>query len=118
LAWVRNGTIEFYDHFMSVGNKGHQMELSQRLARALTACGYRVTPDDTRLAPLVERFSRLLDTGRYARLVTDVLAANDESNLKSLLVEGAFAFQFEQAGIPLQYEVRKRPDGETSLWTF
>lgn len=90
-------------------------ELRCQLAGALSASGYQVAPDDNRLTPLVEKLELLQKAGHYPRLLSDLLAANDRANLRSLVLEATFAFHFQSAGMPLQYEVRRRPDDETSV---
>ena len=87
----------------------------RRLADALCASGYPVKPDENRLTPLAEKLELLRGTGHYTRLISDLLAANDGANLRSLVLEVTFAFQFETARMPLRYEVRHRPDDETSV---
>ena len=90
-------------------------ELRFRLARALSASGYEVAPADNRITPLAEKLELIREAGRYKRLLSNLLAANDRANLRSLVLEATFAFHFETAGMPLQYEVRRRPDDETSV---
>ena len=90
-------------------------DLHDRLASALCASGYQVRSDENRLAPLADKLDLLRSTGRYARLISDLFATNDGANLRSLALEVTFAYQFEVAGIPLRYEVRHRPDDETSV---
>ena len=51
-------------------------EFSRRLAGALCASGYPVSPDEIRLTPLAEKLELLRGTGHYARLISDLLAAN------------------------------------------
>lgn len=90
-------------------------EFRSRLANALCASGYPVRLDESRLIPLAEKLDLLRRMGHYTRLISDLLAANDGANLRSLVLEVTFAFQFEAAGMPLRYEVRHRPDDETSV---
>ncbi len=81
----------------------------------MTASGYEIEPADGRIAPLLEKLELLQETGRYTRLLSDLLAANDRANLKSLVLEATFASHFERANMPLRYEVRQRADDETSV---
>ncbi len=90
-------------------------ERRYRLAGALTASGYPVEPNDNRLTPLVEKLELLRNAGHYTRLLSNLLAANDSANLRSLVLEATFAYHFQSIGMPLQYEVRRRPDDETSI---
>lgn len=90
-------------------------KLRRRLADALSASGYPVKPDENRLTPLAKKLDFLLETNRYSRLISRLLDANDGANLRSLVLEVTFAFQFENARIPLRYEVRLRSDDETSI---
>lgn len=96
---------------------GHMsnVELRTRLAAALNASGYHVDATDDRLVPLVEKIGFLQVLGRYQGLIASLLAANDQSNLKSLLLEATFAFQFERVGKSLRYEVQRRANDETSI---
>ena len=87
----------------------------RRLANALSASGYSVKPGEYRLTPLAEKLDFLLKTNHYSRLISGLLDANNGANLRSLVLEVTFAFQFESAGIPLRYEVRRRSDDETSI---
>ena len=88
--------------------------LRGQLARSITASGYEIAPNDNRLDRLVAKLECLQEAGRYARLLVDLFAANEEANLRSHVLEATLAFQFESAGMPLQYEVRRRED-ETSV---
>ena len=90
-------------------------DLRRRLADALSASGYSVKPDENRLTSLAEKLDFLLKTNRYSRLISRLLKANDGANLRSLVLEVTFAFQFESARIPLRYEVSCRSDDETSV---
>ena len=90
-------------------------DLRRRLADTLSTSGYSVTSDENRLTPLAEKVDFLLKTNRYSRLISGLIDANNGANLRSLVLEVTFAFQFETAGMPLQYEVRHRPVDETSV---
>jgi hypothetical protein len=90
-------------------------DFRSRVASALSASGYQVRSDEDRLTPLANKLELLRSTGRYARLISDLLAANDGANLRSLVLEVTFAYQFENVGLPLRYEVRHRQDDETSV---
>lgn len=90
-------------------------ELSRRLSGALSASGYPIEPCDNRLTPLSEKVKLLQDKGRYTRLISDLFAANDSANLRSLVLEVTFAFHFENADKPLQYEVTRRSEDATSV---
>lgn len=90
-------------------------DIRHRLASTLEACSYCLAPDDHRLTPLVEKIEFLQSVGRYGRLLEGLFAANDAANLRSLILEGTFACHFEMADLPLQYEVSRRLDDETSV---
>ena len=90
-------------------------DLLRRLADAISASGYPINPDENRLAPLAEKLVFLLKTNRYSRLISGLLDANDDANLRSLVLGVTFAFQFESARIPLRYEVLCRSDDKTSI---
>ncbi len=87
----------------------------RRLAAALSASGYNVEPHEARLNPMGEKLEFLQGTGRYGRLLSEVLAANNKANLKSHLLEATFAYQFENAGMPLKYDVAGRSEDSTSV---
>jgi hypothetical protein len=117
-----NGLETEFPHLMRINlstvrilNMHSREELTCHLAGALTAAGYQVAPDDKRLTPLVEKLELLRKAGHYSRLLSNLCAANDLANLRSLMLEATFAFHFQSAGMPLQYEVRRRPDDETSV---
>jgi hypothetical protein len=53
-------------------------------------------------------------TIRYRRLLASIVNANDKSNFLAAVFETTFAFQFESAGLALDYEVKQNDaDGST-----
>lgn len=54
-------------------------------------------------------------TGRYDPLFNALAQANDESNFRSLILEATFSYQFEAAGMPLEYEVKQALDQPTPI---
>lgn len=58
----------------------------------------------------------LKTTGRYDRLLKDIMKCNDMSNMKSLIAEAAFAHEFESKSEKLEYEVKQqKEDNATSV---
>ena len=86
-----------------------------KLAVALSSSGYPISESDDRLAPLAEKLTLLEAAGRCSRLLSSLFATNDRANLQSHILEATFAYQFELSGKPLDYEVRRRSDNETSV---
>lgn len=74
------------------------------LEAAIKASGGAQQPDD-QVEGLLAKLTLLEKTGRYAVLVKSLAYANDKNNFLTLLQETSFAFQFEDAGMPLAYEV-------------
>ena len=91
------------------------MDIRRRLALALSSSGYSIDEGDDRLVPITEKLTLLHYTGRYSRLLSSLFGANDKANIQSLILEASFAFQFEASGRPLDYEVRRRSDSDTSI---
>lgn len=67
------------------------------------------------LSRLAEKLDLLANTGRYGRLLSDLFASNDRSNLLALILEATFAHSFESRGKALSYEVKQHPDATTSI---
>lgn len=65
----------------------------------------------------VDKLALLKATGRYDRMFRDLLKCNDMSNMKSLIAEAAFAYEFESKSEKLEYEV-KQLDGKDSSVDF
>lgn len=63
----------------------------------------------------VEKLGLLKTTGRYDRLFKDILNCNDMSNMKSLIAEAAFAYEFESKSENLEYEVKQQEDNASSV---
>jgi hypothetical protein len=89
--------------------------IHRKLAATLSSSGYPISESDDRLAPLAEKLTLLEATGRYSRLLSSLFATNDKANLQSHILEATFAYQFELSGKPLDYEVQRRSDDETSI---
>lgn len=76
------------------------------LESAILASGGALQPDDE-IDGLLTKIKGLEATGRYNTLVSNFIKANDKSNFLALLLEVTFAYQFENAGMPLVYEVKQ-----------
>jgi hypothetical protein len=79
------------------------------LEAAILASGGAKQPAD-QVTALMRKLDLLEDRGRYGGLLRSVRAANHKSNFLAALLEVTFAYQFETAGVPLEYEVRQEPD--------
>lgn len=63
----------------------------------------------------VEKLTLLKVTGRYERMFKDLIKCNDMSNMKSLIAEAAFAYEFESKSEKLQYEVKQLEGKDSSV---
>ncbi len=72
-------------------------------------------PPDIEVDGLLGKLRDLEDRGRYARLLANIASANDKSNFCAAIFEATFAFQFEDAGLPLDYEVKQDEESNTSI---
>ncbi len=89
--------------------------LTERLANTMKLSGYEVKSSDPRLAPVIAKLEFLEDSGRFGRLLSNLLACNDKSNLHALLFEAVFAWHFERKGRHLKYEVTQQESGRTTI---
>lgn len=79
-----------------------------------SSCHYRHIEGS--LDVFVHKLEFLKKTMRYQRLLNDIKCCNDMSNMKALVAEAAFAFEFEVKSEQLQYEVNI--DGEATSVDF
>lgn len=79
------------------------------LQAAIAASGGARQPDD-QIAALLAKLDLLEAKGRYGGLLRSVRASNNKWNFLASLLEVTFAYQFETAGVALDYEVRQEPD--------
>lgn len=84
------------------------------LEGAIQAFGGGKQPDD-QVEGLLAKLHVLEAKGRYGLLLNALADTNDESNFRSLVLEATFAYQFEVAGMALEYEVRQAPDQPSSV---
>ncbi len=89
--------------------------LDKRLADAMNASGYGVTASDARLVPVVSKLECLADRASFGRLLSDLFACNDKSNLHAMLFEAVFAWHFLKKGKDLSYEVVQHPYSGTTV---
>jgi hypothetical protein len=57
----------------------------------------------------------LATKGKYRRLISNIEKDNDRSNFVASAVEVTIAFQFESAGIDLNYEIKQDPNHNSSV---
>ncbi len=65
----------------------------------------------------VDKLFLLKSTGRYKHFFKDLIKCNDMSNMKSLIAEASFAYEFESKSEKLEYEV-KQLEGKGSSVDF
>jgi len=86
-----------------------------QLRLAITRCGGLVDVRPESIARLAEKLAVLASTGRFGRLLSDLYACNDRSNLAALILEATFAHSFEERGRVLAYEVTQHSAATTSV---
>jgi len=84
------------------------------LEAAVIRCGWKGVWED-QLDGLFSKIQFLATKGRYAKLLCNVETANDQSNFRASILEVTFAFQFESAGMELEYETRQDPNHGSSI---
>ena len=84
------------------------------LLAAITQSGWKGAWDD-QIKGLLSKLNFLEKTGRYSKLLANLIGANDKNNFAALVLEATIAYQFESAGIPLQYEIKQATDDESSI---
>ena len=67
---------------------------------------------------LIEKLRMLQSTGRYQRLLKDILRCNDMANMKALVAESTFAHKFESKSKKLEYEVKQQENHNGSSVDF
>ncbi len=84
------------------------------LLAAITKCGWKGAWED-QVKGLLSKLGLLERTGRYSKLLANLKGANDKNNFTALVLEATIAFQFESAGIELQYEIKQDAEDESSI---
>jgi hypothetical protein len=64
---------------------------------------------------LLSKLTFLEKIGRYGKLLASIESSNDKSNFFACVLEATFAYQFETAGKPLEYEVQQDKDNPTKI---
>jgi hypothetical protein len=91
------------------------MAFDERVINTVVArCG-GVPQAEGDVASLLAKLRVLEGAGRYGRLLGAIEQTNDRSNLFSALLEATFAFQFENVGLNLSYEVQQDPSQRRSI---
>jgi hypothetical protein len=70
---------------------------------------------EAQLKGLSSKLSFLISKGRYQKLLRNIKTANDKNNFVASILEATIAFQFESAGIELDYEIRQDPNSTGSI---
>jgi hypothetical protein len=81
---------------------------------AIDRSGGAKQPDNEVDAVLV-KLAYLEKLGRYDRLIRTILNANNKCNFIAAIFEATFAYQFELAGIALEYEVNHAGSDNSSI---
>lgn len=89
--------------------------LLPKLAASFAASGHSIEEPEIILFPLARKLLLLRQASRFSKLLSNLFAANNKANLHSLILEATFAYQFESANKPLNYEVRCRSDDEMTI---
>jgi hypothetical protein len=84
------------------------------LLAAINNSGGAEQPDDE-VGRLLEKLTHLDKTRKFGRLMNAVASANDKNNFLASVLEATFAFQFESARLPLEYEVKQAEDKSRSI---
>lgn len=84
------------------------------LLAAITKCGWKGAWDE-QLKGLLTKLDLLENKGRYKKLLANLKGANNKSNFTASVLEATIGFQFESAGIELQYEIRQDAEGKSSI---
>jgi hypothetical protein len=86
----------------------------QALEAAIIRSGWQGVWED-QLQGLLSKIAVLAAKGRYKRLLANIEGANDRSNLVASVLEATIAFQFESAGMELEYEIKQDPSHASSV---
>ncbi len=84
------------------------------LLAAITRCGWKGAWEE-QVSGLLSKLDLLEKSGRYGKLLASLKGANDKNNFTATVLEATIAFQFESAGIELQYEIRQDTEDESSI---
>lgn len=70
---------------------------------------------DEEIDGLLEKLNFIEKTGKYNKLIKSISSANNKSNFLADVFEATFAYQFEIAGLPLEYEVKQDATDPSSI---
>lgn len=84
------------------------------LETAITNSGWKGAWDD-QIKGLLSKLDLLEKTGRYNKLLANLIGTNDKNNFTASVLEATIAYQFESAGLPLQYETKQVANDESSI---
>lgn len=86
----------------------------QALEDAMTRSGWPQVWED-QLDGLWSKIEHLPSRRGFQRLLSNIRSSNDKSNFVASVLEVTFAYQFESAGIELDYEVKQDPSHPSSV---
>lgn len=94
------------------------MDLKKAFVSALekSSCCYKHIPES--VDSFIEKLSLLESTGRYQRLLKGIWKCNDMSNMKALVAESSFAYEFESTSENLEYEKKQQENFNGSSVDF
>lgn len=78
-----------------------------------SSCCYEHISDS--VEQFLDKLVLLKETSRYDRMFRNLLKCNDMSNMKSLISEAAFAYEFESKTEKLEYEVKQLEGKDSSV---
>src|ERR1700675_3089531 len=86
----------------------------QALEAAILRSGWSGVWED-QLDCLWSKLQLLITKGTYRKLLSNIEKANDRSNFVASVLEATIAFQFESAGILLDYEIKQASNHKSPL---
>lgn len=86
----------------------------QSLLAAITKSGWKGAWEE-QVKGLLSKLNFLANKGRHGRLLANLEIGNNKNNFVASVLEATIAFQFESAGIALEYEIRQDPDSDSSI---
>jgi hypothetical protein len=92
---------------------GSQID-KQALEAAILRSGWSGVWED-QLDGLWSKLQLLITKGTYRKLLSNIEKANDPSTFVASVLEATIAFQFESAGILLDYEIKQDPNHKSSV---
>lgn len=94
------------------------MDLRQKFIAALSKSSCHYKHIESSLDRFMLKLELLVSTGRYKKMIKDIIKCNDINNMKSLVAEVAFAYEYERNSQALDYEVKQDEMTQSSSIDF